>query len=253
MGEITVYFVGICTFMEDIEKSIPGVRRRVVLVNAREPEIINQTMIPPHIPTLRIAASDLEVNGVSATTENGCVLQWELNGCKIEIVDAEGELKHDASFECCVPHLKILTPDADGVSTDVVLAGKSEVTSCYFDLTAGHLSAGLIANGAAVSVLRTQTATDSPVLRIQQFRTQNVQEFRLRSGAQIALMNVGDEGLAGDDTTDFLLHYKVVENVPENAAIPTSAAPCCRPLGSSYILPTGQIGLGPGCSNSSFP
>ena len=139
MGEITVYFIGICTFMQDIEEKLPGVRRRVVLVNAREPEVINNTVIPPHIPTLRIAASDLEVNGVPATTANGCVLEWELHGCKIEIVEPLGDLQHDETFECCIPHLKALTPDANGVSTSVVLAAEPEVTSCYFDLSAGQL------------------------------------------------------------------------------------------------------------------
>ncbi|MEA2491252.1 MAG: hypothetical protein QOH21_3044 [Acidobacteriota bacterium] len=253
MGEITVYFVGICTFMQDFAEHVAGVRRRVVLVNARLPQVINGTKIPPHIPTLRIAASDLEVNGVPATTENGCILEWELHGCKIEIADAIGDLQHDESFECCIPHLKALTPDADGVSTSVVLEGESNEASCYFDLTAGRLSAGLVANGAAVSVLKAQTATDSPILRLQRFRTDEIQEFRLRPGTQIALMNVGLEGLTGDDTTDFLLHYKVVRDVPPNAAIPTAAAPCCRPLPASYIVPSGRLGLGPGCSNSSFP
>jgi hypothetical protein len=252
MGEISVYFVGICTFMQDIHEQIPGVRRRVVLVNARRPEVINGTTIPPHIPTLRIAAGDLEVNGIPATTENGCVLQWELHGCKIEIVDAVGELQHDETFECCVPHLKVLTPAADGVSTSVVLAAESAKTSCYFDLTAGQLSAGLVAEGAAVSVLKAQTASETPVLRIQRFRTEDVQEFRLRSGAQIALMNVGLEGTTGDDTTDFLLHYKVVETVPADAAVPTTAAPCCRPLPKNYIVPL-RLGISPGCSNASFP
>jgi hypothetical protein len=253
MGEITVYFVGICTFMQDIEKQLPGVRRRVVLVNAREPQVINGITIPPHIPTLRIAASDLEVNGVAATTENGCVLQWELNGCKLEIVDVEGGLQHDATFECCVPHLKVLTPDADGISVPVVLAGKPEQSSCYFDLTAGQLSAGLVAAGAAVSVLTVNTQSDSPVLRVQQFRTENIQEFRLRSGAQIALVNVGEEGMAGDDQNDFLLHYKVVESIPANAAVPQQAAPCCNPVPDNYILDGLRLGVGPGCSNSSFP
>ena len=253
MGEITVYFVGICTFMQDVEERLPGVRRRVVMVNARQPEVINQTTIPPHIPTLRIAASDLEVNGVPATTENGCILQWELHGCKIEIVDAVGELKHDETFECCVPHLKVLTPDADGISTSVVLAAESDVTSCYFDLTAGQLSAGLVAEGAAVSVLKAQTASETPVLRIQRFRTDDVQEFHLRSGAQIALMNVGLEGMPGDDTNDFLLHYKVVETIPANAAVPTTSAPCCRPLPPSYIVRHERLGISPGCSNASFP
>lgn len=252
MGEISVYFVGICTFMQDIEEKIPGARRRVVLVNARVPAVINETVIPPHIPTLRIAAGDLEVNGVPATTENGCVLQWELHGCKIEIVDAVGELEHDESFECCVPHLKVLTPGADGISTPVVLGAESAETSCYFDLTAGQLSAGLVAEGAAVSVLKTQTASENPVLRIQRFRSDDVQEFRLRSGAQVALMNVGLEGMAGDDPTDFLLHYKVVENVPGDAAVPTQSAPCCRPLPKNYIVPL-RLGISPGCSNASFP
>ena len=253
MGEITVYFVGICTFMQDIEARLPGVRRRVVLVNAREPEVINNTVIPPHIPTLRIAAGDLEVNGVPATSANDCVLEWQLHGCKIEIVAPLGELHHDETFECCIPHLKVLTPDADGISTSVVLSAEPEVTSCYFDLSAGQLSAGLVAQGAAVSMLKARTLGDSPMLRIQQFRTDNVQEFRLRSGAQIALMNTGLEGIAGDDTTDFLLHYKVVENVPNNAAFPTTPATCCQPLPPSYIIRKGQLGLGPGCSNASFP
>ena len=252
MGEITIYFVGICTFMQDVEeRSRRSSPRRPGQRPA--PQVINQTRIPPHIPTLRIAASDLEVNGVPATTENGCVLQWELNGCKIEIVDAQGDLQHDETFECCIPHLKALTPDADGISDAVVLAGEPEESSCYFDLTAGQLSAGLVANGAAVTVFKAQTAGDSPVLRIQQFRTDNVQEFRLRSGSQIAFMNTGLEGPAGDDTTDFLLHYKVVETVPENAAIPTSPAPCCKSLPPSYIVPSAGLGIGPGCSNASFP
>jgi hypothetical protein len=253
MGEITVYFIGICTFMQDIEEQIPGVRRRVVLVNAREPQIINNTMIPPHIPTLRIAAGDLEVNGVPATSAKGCDLEWELHGCKIEIVEPLGGLDHDESFECCIPHLKVLTPDADGISTSVVLGAEPEVTSCYFDLTAGQLSAGLVANGAAVAVLKARTASASPILRIQQFRTENVQEVRLRSGAQIALMNTGLEGVTGDDTQDFLLHYNVVENVPDNPAVPTAPATCCKPLPPSYIVPSGELGIGPGCSNASFP
>ena len=253
MGEITVYFIGICTFMQDVQERIPGVRRRVVLVNAREPEVINGTPIPPHIPTLRIAAGDLEVNGVAATTDSGCILEWELNGCKIEIVEPQGELQHDATFECCIPHLKALTPDADGVSAEVVLAGQSDETSCYFDLTGGQLSAGYVGQGAAVSVLTAQTKSESPVLRIERFRSNDAQEFRLRSGAQIALMNVGAEGLGGDDTTDFLLHYKVVESMPEDAAIPTKAAPCCRPLPESYIVRGLRLGIGPGCSNASYP
>ncbi len=253
MGEITVYFVGICTFMQDVEGKLPGVRRRVVLVNARKPQVVNQTMIQPHNPTLRIAASDLQVNGVSATTENGCILEWELHGCKLEIVDAVGDLTHDETFECCVPHLKVLTPDASGVSHEVVLAGEADAASCYFDLTAGVLSAGLVAQGAAVSVLRVQTASDTPVLRVHKFRSDDVDEFSLRNGAQIALLNIGERGLAGDDPTDFLLHYRVVENVPENAAYPMKAATCCRPLSPSYILEGARIGVGPGCSNANFP
>ncbi|MBV9494469.1 MAG: hypothetical protein JOZ54_09500 [Acidobacteria bacterium] len=251
MGEISIYFVGICTFMQDFEDHVPGVRRRVVLVNARRPQVINKTMIPPHIPTLRIAASDLEVNGVPATSSNGCVLQWELHGCKIEIADAVGELQHDKSFECCIPHLKVLTPNAEGIAKSVVLGAESAEASCYFDLTAGELSAGIYANGAAVAVLKVQTQNDSPVLRVKPFRTDDAQEFRLRAGAQIAIMNTGDADALGDDPNDFLLHYKVVENIPQDANIPSGPAPCCGSLPKSYILPS--IGLGPGCSNANFP
>lgn len=134
----------------------------------------------------------------------------------------------------------------------MVLEAEPDLASCYFDLSAGQLSAGLVAQGAAVSMLKVQTATNTPVLRIQKFQTNDVQEFHLRSGAEIALMNVGLEGMEGDDPSDFLLHYKVVENVTD-PVIPTAPAPCCRPLPSSYIVPTGQLGVGPGCSNASFP
>lgn len=252
MGEITVYFVGICTFMQDVEGSASGLRRRVVLVNARIPQKINDTAIPPHIPTLRIAAGDLEVNGVTPTTSGSCVLEWELHGSKIEIANAVGNLEHDESFECCIPHLKALTPDLGEPSPSVVLGAESEEASCYFDLTAGQLSAGLISEGAAVSVLQVRTAGD-PVLRVQRFRTEQAQEFHLRSGTHIAIMNVGREGIAGDDATDFLLHYNVAESIPENAAVPTTPATCCKPLVPSYIVPSGQLGVGPGCSNASFP
>ncbi len=253
MGEITVYFVGICTFMQDVEGRAPGFSRRVVLVNARVPQVINETTIPPHIPTLRIAAGDLEVSGVSPTTTGSCVLEWELHGCKIDIANAIGNLTHDESFECCVPHLTALTPDLGGPSPAVVLGAEAEQASCYFDVTAGELSAGLVAEGASVSVLKVRTAGDSPVLRVQRFRTEDPQEFRLRSGSQIAIMNVGREGIAGDDTTDFLLHYNVAESIPDNAAVPTVPPTCCRPLVPSYIFSGLQLGVGPGCSNASFP
>lgn len=252
MGEISVYFVGICTFMQDVEGQLPGVRRRVVLVNAREPQVINGNSIPPHIPTLRIAAGDLQLGGVPATTENGSVLEWQLHGCRIEIADAVGDLQRDETFECCVPHLKVLTPDASGISRAVVLAARPEEASCYFDMTAGQLSAGLAGEGAAVSVLKVQTAGDSPTLRVRQFGAAEAQEFHLRSGAEIALVNVGVEGMAGDDPNDFLLHYKVLETIPENAAVPTQPATCCSTVLQSYILPP-RLGVGPACSNSNFP
>ena len=253
MGEITIYFVGICTFMQDVEGALPGFSRRVVLVNARVPRVINGYAIPPHIPSLRIAANDLVVDGEPPRTRTATILEWELHGCRLEVADAIRKLEHDASFECCIPHLKKLTPDLGPPSAAMVIAAEPQRASCYFELTAGTLSAGLIANGAAVTALNVRTSTESPVLRLRRFHTGEPQEFQLRSGAEVAIMNVGAEGEKSDGDSDFLLHYEVAEHIPPDAVIPQSPAPCCSKLQQSYIIPNGGLGIGPGCSNSNFP
>jgi hypothetical protein len=249
MGEINIYFVGICTHMQDVTSELPGFKRRVVLVNGRVPREINSHPIPPHIPTLRIATPDLMVAGSPPVGRDSAILDWELNGCHVDVANVTGDLTYDPSFECCIPHLKRLTPNLPKPSVPVVIGGESQKASCYFEMTAGVLSAGLIAQGAVVSMLKVETTDEAPILRVRGFRKDTPQEFQLRSGAQVALVNAGIDG--DDDPNDFLLHYETAEYIPPDAAIPTSPAACCKPLAPSYII--GSQGLGLGCSNSAFP
>ncbi len=250
MGTITIYFVGICTHMRFIDSDLPGLQRRVVLVNGRIPKEINGARIPSHNPMLRIAASDLVLNGEPGKSQADSVIEWDLRGTHVEIANGIGDLKYDATFDCCIPHLAVLTPDLPPPSADVVLAANSAKASCYFDVTHGLFRAGYIANGASTAVLTVTTMEEEPILRIRKFRGPNSQDFHLRSGAEIALTNVGTE--TGDDDNDFLLHYETAEYVPVNAKVPTHIPPCCQKLAPPTVIP-GSMSVGPGCSNADFP
>ncbi|MDP9191527.1 MAG: hypothetical protein M3P06_07475, partial [Acidobacteriota bacterium] len=191
MGTIKIYFVGICTHMHLIESELPGYQHRVVLVNGRVPRMINKTPIPSHNPTLRISASDIVLNGEPAKSEVNHVIEWDLMGTYASVANGIGELTYDATFECCIPHLKVLTPDLPGPSPEVVLGADPQRASCYFNVTHGNFSAGYIANGASIAVLTVTTTDEEPILQVRKFRETTIQDIRLRSGAEIAFMNAG--------------------------------------------------------------
>lgn len=252
MGTITIYFIGICTHMREVVSALPGLRHRTVLVNGRVPREINGNPVPSHVPRLCIAPSDLMVNGVGAkdTCPEG-LLEWDLRGARVEIANAVGEEVHyEDSYDCCIPHLAVLTPDLPPPSKEVVLAGDPDKASCYFDASSGVFSAGYVANGAATAVLKVETR-DMPIVRVHKFGGADTDEFRLRDGAEIALTNVGAE-LGEDDSNDFLLHYETAQSIPANAGIPMNIAPCCKKLAPSYVI-NPKLSVGPGCSNSDFP
>jgi|GEM_PF-3052641 len=255
MGEITVYFVGICTHMQWPEDGlfgeVPGFRHRVVLVNGKAPHDILGMPIPRHLPTLRVATEDIigvTSRGVPAPAE---VTEWQLDGTQIEVVNGVGELVYDKSFECCVPHLKKLTPNLPPPSFHVVVQAEPEKASAYFEVKSGVMRAGLVSHGAAVSVLTIPTSEDVTKLRLTGFRGGETQDVLLRSGAQIAVSNVADSEL--DEDNDFLLHYETAEYIPSDAKVPTESAACCNPLDAPRQILGPHLNVGPGCSNSNFP
>lgn len=252
MGEITVFFIGICTHMQWPEQfgAEPGFRHRVVLVNGSEPRLINDKAIPAHRATLSIAADDLVVARAHAKADPDQIIEWNLGGATIEIANATGALTYDASYECCVPHLKVLTPDLPPPSTQVVTDALPLEASCYFEVTSGVMGAGLVANGAAVSVLTVTTTDEFPIVRLRGFEGEAAQDVPLRNGARIALSNVAHGHYDEDD--DFLLHYKTAEYVPKNARVPGEPARCCGALPQERII-NPELNVGPGCSNSNFP
>jgi len=249
MATIKIYFIGICTHIRVSEALTPGLQHRVVLVNGREPRRINGSLIEPHVPILRVRPSDLMVNGQPAKTELPCILEWDLRGTRVDVVNAIGGLQYDATYDCCIPHLLKLTPDLPPPSKEVILGADPTKAACYFDVSSGVFGAGYVAQGAATAVLTVTTTDEVPILRIRRFHEETEQEFHLADGAEIALCNVGLENV--EDDNDFLLHYETAESIPPNAGVPSEVAPCCRKL-TSHIIP-GGLAVGPQCSNSDFP
>jgi hypothetical protein len=254
MGTISIFFVGICTHMHqpEILGGLPGVRHRVVLVNGKVPRKINGAPIPPHRPSLRIAVKDiLGTLPPGVPVEDG-IAEWELEGTRFSIVGAVGALTYEESYRVGIPHLRLLTKDLPPPDPQVVIDADPSRASCYFDVDAGVFSAGIVGAGAATALLTIDTQDGDPSLRVHHFGKEMPDEYRLRSGAEIAVTNTGLDERGGDDPNDFLLHYETaMPPVPANAGIPTGVAPDARRL-RSYVIRT-HLDVGPGCSNSNFP
>ncbi len=246
MGQVTVYFIGICTHMQWPEDGVfgevQGFRHRVVLVNGKAPRTINHKPIPRHRPMLRVESKDVIGGPVDITS-------YELDGATVQIANAIGELQYEESFQCCIPHLKALTPNLPPPSYRVVAGAHPERASAYFEVTSGVLTAGIVSRGAAVSVLTMTTLDESPLLRITGFRGEQA-EFHLRNHANVVISNVAESEY--DEDNDFLLHYETAEYVPEDAQVPTQSAPCCVQTEVPEFV-RGRLNVGPGCSNSNFP
>ena len=245
---ISVYFLGICTHVWWDES-----RPRVVLVNARENSTIHGAEIHSHIPTLRIAASDIADDSLIWPGTSGPVVEWQLERTRLRIENGTTtRCERDSSFETCMPSLRDRTPDIEAPAEDAVEGRDPQAASCIFELNCGTVSAGALRdNGAVFGMLRAETQ-GAPRLSILSFGAGVPTEISLRDGAQITISNLGATE-NHDGSRDFYLHYKLAAHMPENPGLPRPLPVGCVVNEMRPTWPRGFTSVDAGCSNSVYP
>ena len=231
---ITIRFVGICTHITARNDN----SHRVVLVRADNGANFYGAAIPPHIPKLRIDPADiLGIDGYPHGLEPlGPDGQWLIRGVSFTVAGATGDpIARHESFNG-IPPLK--SSSRPGPSSAVIDA---EQAACYFDLEKGMIHAYQAPTDAWETEAIVET-NGEPALRLTCFWNRSVSHIRLRKGATVVVEHTGY--LHSESDNDYLLHYRVLERVPEDAEMPPRKK---RPA-------TGIPGdISAACSNSQYP
>ena len=254
--KLNVFFVGLCTHVwwDEPPRTFS---KRVVLHNAISGDVIKGKNIKSHIPTLRIAAADIEeMHSLNLPGTDG-ILEWKLNGGRVSIANPiDGEAVPDSTFSTCIPHLRDLMPDVGPPSEAAVDSHDPSIISCIFELTAGRLYGCTNKPGAALGLFVAETK-DLPILRFTSFENgeSRTSTITLRAGAKITLSNLG-ACAEYDDSFDFYLHYKLAAVMPErDFVVPgRDRIKDCAVFNEDVpTWPPGFGSVGPGCSNSAYP
>lgn len=231
---IKIHFVGICTHVTERNES-----HRVVLVRADNGAYLNKKKIAPHIPKLRIDPNDItriegEGDGLEPTDVPG---SWIIRGVAFELEGATDQSFARHSTFGDVPRLE--SPSRPGPASQVV---DGEQAACYFDLRSGTMRAEqAVPSRAWQAVVDVETGPE-PALKVTRFWDRKESRFFLKPNASITLEHTGYQ--RGDSDFDFLLHYRLLEDVPADAKVPKEEKAMMK-------KEPGDISIG--CSNSQYP
>ena len=244
--KITVEFIGICTH---VLVPIRGWRHRVVL------PMPYRSNIPEHTPELLIpqgAASPKAIEefiGTSGAMESlPSTLEQHhvsLKGVELTISNASGGYGTDEKFDRRIYKLTNFADGEDlGPPNHLVAVGRDRFRAhAYFNVNRGSFSATLHGR-LSVAVLEVQT-DGPPILKATSFENPKETKLELPDDVKIVVRHTKES----HDNRHFILHYEVasiwptIRRWPEEKDIPTDAE----------VTPAPAYGLGPGCSNSTFP
>lgn len=232
---ITVRFTGICTHLTELASK----KHRVVLVRADNGAHLNDAAIPPHIPKLRIAPEHvLSITGYPHGLEPlGPDGLWQIRGVSFHLEGVLGDgVQRDGSFSD-VPRLACDSP-RPAASYEVT---HNEQAACYFDLHTGTIIATHDSDYAPYNTEVTVEPGEGPTLVATCFWNRKSAYFHLAQDAVIDFEHTGHQ--KGDTDNDYLLHYRILENVPADAKVPHNPT---RVNGHP-----GDVSIG--CSNSQYP
>jgi len=225
MGKLTVSFVGVCVHL--VDNTCVDTEHRVVLINGKTRENINDHWIEPHHAKLKIPGEEpLHLDGMALSIPNA----------------KDPDVDYDPSFKSCIPRLVHFAPDLPRLSKTMAREKQKDLAAAYFDAAGNFWAAIAEPGGASVAIMEVETNGD-PVLRMAPFNANGFTDKTLPDGAEIIVENVGDD----DADYDFLLNYKIAESIPADATWPTERMRCS----SNHKAPPTNVG--PGCSNSAYP
>jgi hypothetical protein len=234
---IQVRFTGICTHL--LRAVGEKTQYRVVLVRAEDETKINEHIIPPHIPKLRIDPEDIverdpELWGLEQLDEG----LWRMHGVHLKLEGIAAE-KFTKQFDPEVPHLRSPSNRLGNRKDDVV---EHEQAACYFDIDGGRFTSEKPKR--AILARLTAKVAGSPKLHITRFGDHKTSTITLRPGATIHVEHTGSP-TEGETEYDFLLHYLIFDFIPDDVYVPVEE--------KLNLPPRERNDLSAGCSNSQYP
>ena len=242
MDKLTVDFIGICTHILTNEETWPHPHRVVLPRSAAH---------HPHTGFLIIAKTDTsqdvqafarELHGALGYSETADAYQLTLQGVELAVDNGTGDYAwDDKTFRCGIFSVQDFAggQPLGKPNEDVARRRFKHRAHAYFDIPSGLLSAKRVDESSA-AVLDVNT-TAAPRLRAKSFEGNHEAVLELRSGAAIQITHTTHDS----DDRHFLMHFELASNPVNDPTYPTEPAPCLEP---DY-----GTGIGPGCSNSTFP
>jgi|ERR1051325_507808 hypothetical protein len=234
---VQVRFTGICTHLDNVNG-----KHRVILVHAEHGAYIREKTIPPHIPKLHIKPEyvvkiDGDLEGLKPTENEN---EWQLCGVALTFENSQGQSVEKESKYTDIPKLSQYTAKAPGLSAEVTVKGQA---ACYFDLESGRMTSDTTPHGAVYGIWN-DDGNGLPVLRVTPFwNRESTTLIHLRPGAEVDIMHTGKQLV--DSPYDFLLHYCILNYVPDDAKVPEE--------NKKRTMKKNPGDISMGCSNSGYP
>lgn len=273
MSKVVVTFIGICTHVEKVpmappddavhERCLPSGRyRRAVMVNGRHGLHLRTARMHRHDPLLAIPkrflvdTSPRDLPGLKWVDVSSCCMFWRMEGVRLYVRDATGELQICPSFQM----LPSLTECAGVLSLQlderVVQEGRA---AAVFDVFAGQLDAYVHEQSkAAWGKLTVHTASANPELCVTEVWSDQSARIALKdddkgASPHVLVQNIGHDL---DQDIDFILHYHATIWTPPAGQWPqpgdlSRVRRATKEENKSICPPFG--GLSVGCSNSIYP
>lgn len=276
MGQITISFLGLCTYFHNFGEHVPlefyTTPRRVVLANASN--------VPPpyypHVAKIQMTQQDrLTVlqGQLPEPSEQTDSYVTTLTGATLSVINAIGQFGPEA---LCLPQLSaqvrldgIPDPQALPPPNEAVYAANPCTASCYFDFGVGTMNGRTLKitgdkqpsrpPGIAQLVIET---SDTPLLQIVPFKGSTLGDVpilvRIPPAPGTTMSYVNITNFAPGDTDkddDFQLNALLLERVKGvTIASPTGSACPLSEIAYDMTVPNLPIEtLTPGCSTSGYP
>lgn len=272
MSKVVVTFIGICTHVDKVPMTPPHDAvhgrclksperyRRTVMINGRHGLHLRTARMDRHEPLLVIPKCFLidppkDLPGLKWLEDRDACRFWQMEGVRMYVREATGELKICPSFE----KVPSLTECAGVLSLQlderVVQEGRA---AAVFDIFAGELDAYRPEKSDAVrGKLTVDTAFASSELCVTEVWSDRTATIRLQDHCgeppQVLVRNVGREV---DHDVDFILHYHATTWTPPAGQWPhpgdvSHVRPATDEENKAICAP--RDGLSVGCSNSIYP